>query len=93
MIKEPQFQLLTAFPSYNVYINPKQRYDARKGARITATPELSGRPAAGERGCIEPGGKGIFVSPRLICHGTVVDLTNQFGGSLTPEEREAQGID
>jgi hypothetical protein len=35
--------------------------------------------------------KPAFIEPRLICHGRLVDLTTQFGGSLTPEERESQG--
>lgn len=34
-----------------------------------------------------------FIKPRLICYGAVVDLTKQLGGSLTPDEREAQGLD
>ena len=41
----------------------------------------------------EPAGKATFVKPQLIWHGAVVDLTNQFGGSLTPEEREARGLE
>jgi hypothetical protein len=92
-IKESQFRLPTAFPTYNAYINLNQRSDARIGARITATPESSSRLAPDERVRIEPSGKGIFVKPRLVCHGAVVDLTNQLGGSLTPQEREAQGLE
>ncbi len=30
--------------------------------------------------------KARFVPPKLICHGTLVDLTTQFGGSLTPDD-------
>jgi hypothetical protein len=37
-----------------------------------------------------PKRKAPFVAPRLTCYGAVVDLTQQFGGSLTPEDREAQ---
>jgi hypothetical protein len=33
---------------------------------------------------VEPEAKAAFVKPQLIYHGTVVDLTTQFGGSLTP---------
>jgi hypothetical protein len=27
-----------------------------------------------------------FVKPELTCHGAVVDLTAQFGGSITPND-------
>jgi hypothetical protein len=37
--------------------------------------------------------KAPFVAPRLTCYGAVVDLTQQFGGSMTPNERQAQGPD
>jgi hypothetical protein len=37
--------------------------------------------------------KAPFVKPHLTCYGKVVDLTQTFGGSLTPEERESQGLD
>jgi hypothetical protein len=37
--------------------------------------------------------KAPFVMPRLTCYGAVVDLTQQFGGSMTPEEREERGLD
>ena len=53
----------------------------------------SSRPASVECGCVEPRAKGAFVKPVLTCHGAVADLTNQLGGSLTPEEREEQGLD
>lgn len=46
----------------------------------------AGMESAGER-------KAPFVTPRLTRYGAVVDLTRQFGGSLTPNEREAQGLD
>lgn len=39
------------------------------------------------------GRKTPFIKPKLTCYGAVVDLTRQFGGSLTPDEREAQGLD
>jgi hypothetical protein len=28
--------------------------------------------------------KAEFIEPKLICHGDLVDLTAQFGGSITP---------
>jgi hypothetical protein len=31
-----------------------------------------------------------FVKPRLVCHGAVADLTGVFGGSITPNDLEAQ---
>jgi hypothetical protein len=34
--------------------------------------------------------KAPFVKPRLVCHGAVADLTNAFGGSITPNDLEAQ---
>jgi hypothetical protein len=33
--------------------------------------------------------KPAFVKPSLICHGSVVDLTGQFGGSITPDDAES----
>jgi len=51
-------------------------------------PEVA--PAASDGSCEL---KAPFVAPRLTCYGAVVDLTQQFGGSLTPQEREAQGLD
>jgi hypothetical protein len=33
----------------------------------------------------EPRAKPAFIKPKLIYHGSVVDLTTQFGGSLTPQ--------
>jgi hypothetical protein len=69
------------------------RSNDRKSARTIRAPESCGSPASTTRGCVEPGDKAAFIEPRLICHGTVADLTNQFGGSLTPEERESQGLD
>ena len=37
--------------------------------------------------------KAPFVAPRLTCYGAVVDLTQSFGGSLTPDERQEQGLE
>ncbi len=60
---------------------------------MTPIPKSEPRsPASHETDLIEPTGKCLFVKPALTCHGTVVDLTNQLGGSLTPEEREEQGL-
>jgi hypothetical protein len=36
---------------------------------------------------IEPS-KARFVPPELTCHGPLVDLTTQFGGSLTPDDED-----
>jgi hypothetical protein len=71
-------------------MGPDRQDNAGKGARIPAAPAVN---SGGLPGCGQTRIKSIFVKPQLICHGRVVDLTNQFGGSLTPEEREAQGFE
>jgi hypothetical protein len=40
---------------------------------------------------VEP--KAAFIKPQLVCYGAVADLTARFGGSITPEDREAQGLE
>jgi hypothetical protein len=56
---------------------------------MTLQPSEGGFP---DRACggveNKPAKKAPFVRPRLVCYGRVVDLTQHFGGSLTPNERE-----
>jgi hypothetical protein len=66
---------------------------ADKSSEIISSPEtlpVHSHGLTGIRNGLEP--KAAFIKPRLICHGRLVDLTTQFGGSLTPEERESQGF-
>jgi hypothetical protein len=37
--------------------------------------------------------KPFFVRPEITVLGDLVELTGQFGGSLTPDERTSQGLD
>ena len=50
-------------------------------------------PAENEPVSKAPFVKAPYVKPQLICHGAIADLIQTFGGSLTPEEREAEGLD
>jgi hypothetical protein len=64
-----------------------------KSSEIISSPEILPVDSHGTTEtlrCIEP--KAVFIKPRLVHHGRLVDLTTQFGGSLTPEERESQGF-
>jgi hypothetical protein len=71
----------------------KQR-DIRGSARGPASREdVSCSSASGESSCGKPDRKGVFVKPKLICYEALVDLTTQFGGSLTPKDRESQDLD
>jgi hypothetical protein len=68
------------------YESPKMSEKQSHPPQFALAESLEIRPRANQHNSV--GHKPPFVKPAVICHGSVVDLTAQFQGSVTPDDAE-----